>query len=310
MPTLGVIHMRSFHHNEVCTLAVAFILAIAWFCNSSADNKMTFTKIEYLTSEIMGPPEALLIGSNGSASYESHTNLPERGAGAVGTYATTLNASEIQALDSALTNPPVRDLPDHFGQIAPGERYRLIRVTGELEKVEKRVGMRQPVDPRMQSLLERLDRIVLQVKRHPLRNLQLELTQAQISDGMFVGTITIKNPGTAAATFANPGAMRGVPGGRLSLSGWPDREQSKIHSTDIFKADVPEVEWAGPGANATGEVLELAAGAAVSFRIKVPAPIRSNKEYVVQVLYQNTAAERQGREVMVVELYSPPVKVK
>jgi len=272
---------------------------------------MKFTRIEYLTSEIMGPPEALVIDSNGSVTYESHTNRPERGAGAVGTYATTLDASEMEALAAVLANPPFRELPDHWGQIAAGERYKLIRLSADTEKVEKRIGMRKPVDPRMQALLERLDRIVREVKQHPVRNLQLQLSRARLeSDGTFAGTITLTNPGTASVTCANPAALRGAPGGRLSLRGWPDREESEIHSTDIFDADVIDVEREGLPAKSTGGLLEISAGASASFRIRAPAPKRDDIAYVVQVLYQNTAAERGGREVMIVELYSPPVKLK
>src|SRR5258708_7709798 len=145
MPLLGVIPMRSFHRKEIRAVAASLVMAVGWFGHFAGENSMTFTRIEYLTSEIMGPPEALIIDSSGAAHYESHTNLPQGGGSAVGTYATKLTASEIKALEAALAKPPFRDLSDHWGKIASGERYKLIRVSGETGNVEKRIGTAKPV---------------------------------------------------------------------------------------------------------------------------------------------------------------------
>lgn len=301
--------MRSFRPKELRSAIAVFALAIAGLCNSSGENKMKFSRVEYLISEMMGPPETLVIEGDGSATYESHTNRRESGAVAVGTFATKLESGEIAKLAAALMDPTFRALPDHWGQIAAGERYKTIRVMAETETVEKRIGNKAAVHPRLLAILETLDRIVGEVQRYPMRNLQLKLSDTQWkSDGAFTGVITLSNPGSASVTCANPSALRAARGGRLALRGWPDRQRSGIHSTDMLEANIVDV--VPEDASSVGELLEIPPGGAISFRIKAALPRSRERGHVVQALYQNTATERVGREVMIVELYSPLVKIQ
>src|SRR5258708_17959252 len=129
--------MKSFHHRATIAMAAGCVVGIALSARREKASRMTFTTLEYFASEMMGPPEDLLIEHSGRARYESHTNAVDGGVSAVGTYQTTLLASQIAMLDAALADPPFRNAPDHDGQIASGKRYRLIRLVSKSGVVEK-----------------------------------------------------------------------------------------------------------------------------------------------------------------------------
>ena len=98
--------------------------------------------------------------------------------------------------------------------------------------------------------------------------------------------------------------MHALPGARLSLSAWPDRDISTIRSTDIVEGSSIGAEAINPTRAESAVLLELLPRAVASYRITAALPVPRNGPYVVQVLYQNTATERDGRDLMVFELYS------
>src|SRR5215813_3286676 len=118
--------MKPYRLRWVGCAVAAFLWPCAWPGNAFGDNAMTSTKIEYMISEMMGPPELLVIEADGSARFESHTNRAVAGAAAVGTFATTLTAGQMATLAAAFSNPPFRSLVDHWGEISSGERYKAI----------------------------------------------------------------------------------------------------------------------------------------------------------------------------------------
>jgi hypothetical protein len=273
---------------------------------------MTFTRIDYLISEMMGPPELLVVEGNGAARFESHTNIAEAGKAAVGTFATTLTPDQMKALETAVANPPFRDLPDHWGQIASGERYKLIRVVSPSGETEKRIGTARPVSSSTQVLIDRMDQVVKLVRSHPLQNLELRVGDATVdSAGALRATMSLSNPGTVAIVCTNPATMHTVPDARLLLRAWPDRDISTIHSTDILEASSVAAQAINPMAAGSAVLLEMPPRAAASFHITAALPIPRNVPYVVQLLYQNTATERSGRDdLMVFEVYSQTERIK
>src|SRR5215467_2305271 len=98
--------MRPCHRKWTGFAGALLAAGCVWPHLSLGDNAMPFTRVEYMTYEMMGPPELLVIEHNGAARFESHTNIAESGMTAVGTFATTLTQSQILALETALANPP------------------------------------------------------------------------------------------------------------------------------------------------------------------------------------------------------------
>jgi hypothetical protein len=268
-----------------------------------------FSKIEYLTSEMMGPPETLAIESSGRAIYESHTNMAANGDVPVGTFETKLPSGEIDALAAALGSPPFASLPDHSGRIVPGERYSTIRVTGAAGVMDKHVGTGKPVDPALHRLRGLLDRIVAEVRQHPLDSLVMTLDPSNPDlQGVVRATITLRNTGSRPAICADPSALQ--PGSRLILRALPDREASQIHSTDVIQADVTDIVALRTSVAGTAkEVLQIGPGEAVSFRCTVQLALPQHVPYVVQAIFRNTAGQLSGQAPMIFDLYSPPARV-
>src|SRR5580698_6851253 len=91
--------------------AAAIILVCITGC-ADGEEKLSFIRIEYLISEVMGPPEALTILSDGTARVESYSNLLSAGRDPVGLFETRFNASQLAALSGAIDQPPFEKIPD------------------------------------------------------------------------------------------------------------------------------------------------------------------------------------------------------
>ncbi len=263
-----------------------------------------FSRIEYLSSEVMGPPEALILDSNGSARFESYSNLTSGGKEPVGTFETRFDAAQISALASAINSPPIEQIPDHWGKIASGEGYRAIRVIRGSETVEKRIGRRRPVDPAMETLMRRLDRVADEVKRHPVRNLSMRSENVKMnSSGDLEATLILSNPGTETVAIGNP-AYPGM--AATSVRVQPDVPDIELQSTDIIDTKAVEVRVARRGAAETAEpVLEIQPGGSLSFVATFRLGAKPEGKRVARFRYQQTASERNGRPVLATELYSP-----
>jgi hypothetical protein len=272
---------------------------------------MKSSEIEYMISEMMGPPERLAVESSGAVRFESHTNLADAGMQPVGTFAMTLTQQQMRSLLDAFEHPPFGDLRDHWGKIASGQRYKSIKRIEPSGQIEKRVGTALPVSPPTQALIDRLDQIVKDARLHPLENLALRVSEAHVdSNGMLRAKITFTNPSTEEFFCIDPAAGPGVPGSRLGLSAWPDRDASSIHSTDIVEANSIEVRATDPMPHASGGLLKLPAGAAASFRVTAVLRFREKVPYVIRGEYQNTASSHAGRGLMEFEVYSPIERIQ
>ncbi len=273
---------------------------------------MTFTRIEYLTSEMMGPPEALLIHRDGLAQYEAHSNVADAGLSDIGTYETTLSPKTISALTTAFAYPPFRDLADHWGRILAGDRTKRVVFVTETERLEKMVGTDEPVPPRLQALIDILDQIAREVRLHPRQVLTLSVGEFGLSTtGMLTATITFANKGHDSLTCTNPSFLNEIPGGRLCICGRPDTPASEISLGDMFDVDVLSVSLQSEEQKASPHPwVDIPPGGAMTFRISAPLPISIAEPYVLQVLYRNTATEREGHEVLIGELYSVPLRLE
>jgi hypothetical protein len=301
--------MRPCRRRWIGFAVAVLLLRCTWTVNSFGDNAMTFTRLEYLISEMMGPPEFLVVEEDGTVRFESHTNVAEQGAQAVGTFAMTLTEEQMRSLAAAFANPPFRDLADHWGQIASGERYKAIREIGPSGQIEKRIAPARPVAPQTQLVIDRMDQIVKQVRLHPLRNLALRISDATLdTSGSLRATMTLTNPGTLPFLCIDPATRPKPSGARLSLSAWPDRDKSTLHSTDIVSAESIDVEAVNPSRTGPDDLLELLPNAAVSFRIRAVLPVHEKAAYVIQGRYQNMDSARAG--LMVFEVYSRAERIK
>lgn len=309
MRTAEVTPTKSYRR-RAARIWLACLLATLPTTGCKRDSHMTFTRLEYLISEMMGPPETLRIERNGSARYESHTNIADEGASPIGIFQTRLSPATLDALYAALANPPFPDSSDHSGNIKAGERYRLIRLIDGPVTVEKAVGTRYPVAENLRGLISILDRIVTEARRHPVQALRLDIKSLERGPaGIYEGVIQLSNPGTASVVCPDPTSLSAAGGSRLSMRAWPNRDKSQIHSTDVLDLNISHIlyESVAPDQSADG-LLDLGPGRSATFRFQA-LPALVEKAYLAQLVYKNTDENKAGREVPVFELYSPPVSI-
>ena len=293
----------------LCAASVALLLVFAEECR--VEQHMKFQKIEYFYPSMEEAPQLLTIDANGRARYESHSNEATPDYPEIGIFQTTLSGDDMESLRSLLTNPPFRDLPDHWGRVRPGEIYRRIRVAAGTETVEKLVSEREPVDGKLQNVINRLDQIIAQAMRHPVQTLHSELSQVSAdSAGAVTATLTLSNRGTENIWVRNPLSMSNAPDAHLSFQAWPDKPASDLRAEDQVSAQVVKVEDIGRAkANAAEQaVIELPPRATVSFRIHASLPLRGAGAYLGRVEHTNGAARLVDKSLFVGELFSRPVR--
>src|ERR1039457_4201021 len=280
--------------------AAATVILLCISGCADGEEKVSFIRIEYRISEVMGPPEALTVMSDGIARFESYSNLLSAGRDPVGLFETRFNASQLAALSSAIDNPPFENIPD---MRAAADGYRSIQVTRHSGTAERLADNLMAIDPAMKKLMGRLDRLVDEVKRHPLRILLLRAGSVRTDpDGGLEAVLTFTNPGTQVLRMVTPAS----PGGAvLSVRTQPDIPDAQLKSTDIVEAKALEVHHTG-GATETPEApVQLEAGGSASFRVRFALGRKCGAPSLARFSYQQTAQEWNGKPVLATELYSP-----
>jgi hypothetical protein len=285
--------------------AAAAIILTCISCCAVGEEKVSFIRIQYLISEVMGPPEALTILSDGTARFESYSNLLSSGRDPVGLFETRFNASQLAALSSAIDDPPFENIPDRR---AAADGYRSIQVTRQSGTSERRADHRMAVDPAMKKLIGRLDRLADEVKSHPVRILLLRAGSVHTDgDGFLEAVLTFSNPGTQALRMVNPA----YPGGAvLSVRTQPGIPDSQLKSTDIAEAKAFEVHQAGAATETPEALVQLEAGGSLSFRAKFALGRKPGAPSLARFSYQQTAQEWNGKPVLAAELYSPNTPIQ
>jgi hypothetical protein len=295
--------MRSSRHSNAGAAAAIILMHISGCAYT--EEKVSFIRIEYLVSEVMGPPDTLTILSDGTAMLESYSNLLSVGRDPVGVFETRFNENELAALSSAIDDPPFEKIPE---KKVAAEGYQSIRVTRSSGTTERRADHLMAVDARLKKLMTLLERLSNDIKRHPVRNLILRAEGVHTDqNGALEAVLTFTNPGTQEIQMLNPASPdRAV----LSVRTQPDIPAAQLRSTDIDEAKALEVHQSA-GASETAEpLIQLEGGRSVSFRVKFALEKKPGAPSLARFSYQQTAREWNGKPVLATELYSTNAPIK
>ena len=285
--------------------AAAAMILLCICGGAVGEEKVSFIRIEYLISDVMGRPETLTVMSDGAARFESYSNLLSAGKDPVGLFETRFNASQLADLSSAIDDPPFESIPNR--RVVP-DGYRSIRVTRQSGTSERRADHRTAVDPAMKKLMERLDRLEDEIQRNPVRVLLLRGGSVRVDrDGGMEGVLSFTNPGPQALRMVNPAYSGGAV---LRVRAQPDMPDAQLKSTDIVEGEAFEIhQIGGPTENPEG-VVQLEAGGSLSFRVKFALERKPGDPSLARFTYQQTAQEWNGKPVLATELYSPNVPIQ
>lgn len=172
---------------------------------------MNFELITYTVSETMGPPQTLIIHSDGLVRYEMFSNIASLGVSEVGRYEGTLSDSALELLSESVSRSAFEGLPDHWGRIPVGSRLRRVRVEHEGFVIEKAVADSEPVDPTLKSFLDNLDTIANSSRANPLRTLKLDVQDARmINQETLEVRFVLGATGTEEVNVPNPTVGKGA----------------------------------------------------------------------------------------------------
>jgi len=257
---------------------------------------MSFLQLEYLVGELPRYPQRLTI-EPGKLRYESHSNLSNPGSLGIGLFERPLTEKEFEAIASTFSPASFAALPDQRGQVLSGDRFRRIRLTVEGQTLEKIVGTKLPVDAGLQRTIDRLERLVEDVKQHPVSVLRINLRDAAVDrSGMFSGILELTGSGAQRVLFRNPLTLVNAAQGSIDVYWWPyraDMSRSNVETTivtDIAKAS----DMQGGGILGT-------------FRIRARLANAPAGAFSLQVRYSNMAATSENTDVVVGQLFSTPI---
>jgi hypothetical protein len=273
-----------------------------------AESCMNFNQLTYTVSVMMGPPQTLTLEADGSLRYESHSNLLTPEVPEIGTYRARLSAPELASLREALEAPPFQTLPDHYGHITPGDRYRRISLSSASGKCEKMVGTREPVNPDLQRVLDRLDAIVKVALRSPLQTLHMDAPRMTVtgSEGVIVD-FDLRNTGTEPAVMLNPVFLQGTPA--LTVRGRSDAALTGHGPSENFSFDAEKVLAEGRRTLAEEKSVRLGPGETLHFRAGVRLASLPSQSYVLKLVYQSSEGKSGADAPLVGELFSEDVRV-
>jgi hypothetical protein len=288
------------------------ILIVVAIIKCNGEHSMKVNKIEYLVAEMEEAPQTLTIDDTGLARYASHTNSATPDLPEIGIYQTKLPGG-LESLSNQFNNTSFKQLPDHWGRVLPGERYKRIRVTVGSETVEKLIGTHEPIDSRLKTLIDKLDQIVIDVSRHPYQILRIDLSQATVDPkGELTATLALSNGGIQSFLCRNPMDMMNAPDAHIKVQAWPDKPSSALRAEDVVSADISKLsDLPSPGISQLSmPVIEIPSKATASFRITSSLPLKeATGAFLVRVVYENQANPVKGHQVIYGELFSKTVRV-
>ena len=223
--------------------------------SSPAPTARAFVRVELQVANLeVGPPDRLAIDMEGSMRLVRVAGVPPAG---IGLFETRLRPDELRGLARALQG--IDALPDHRGRIVPDDRVRRVRVAWSgAAPVEKAVGTTEPVDPRLGTILDRLETLARRTAEHPLQTVGLRVDSVTRGPGhMLVAHAIVSATGTAAVQAPGLSALLGEPGALSLLLEAADR-----------RAEVPVLEVAGP----EGALIRLEPGQSARFDLFAAPP--------------------------------------
>jgi hypothetical protein len=275
------------HYLATYAAACALALAIACHGRNVRDAAPHIETIVYTDGQLMySEPETLTVRADGTIEYESHTNVTRPAQQDIGVYAATLPEGTLRDLESALSDPPLETLPDHSGRLLVDGRPRTVRVTSDHATVTRMVN-EEPVDPRLEHVLVRLDGLSKIALRSPRRALHVEMDQVTVDEHRAMVAIAVfSNQSPEAVECRVPTSLVGGERGLLAFDSWQDTEPRAHPWVRSPVSAVEELSRSG-GATVRGLVLDLPPGAAVSYRIRATLAEADDGPSSVQLVYRH-----------------------
>jgi len=282
----------------ILLLGAGLFIAPSW-----GECAMSFDRVEYTIATMEEAPQVLTVEADGKATCESHSNMYSLKDPQIGTYQMTLAPAQVQELAAALSDPPFASLPDHWGKVAPAERYQRVRVVTGPKTEEKLLTARLPIDPRMQALLKLLDQITAKVKTHPLGTLEIKVTRAELKGHSLRVAFSLSNTGTQPIIIRSPADLAMASDGGMEVQVWPDRkdvraDEVKHIAVESLKSALPET--AGP--------LEIQPEVSRPYGLMGELDLAATP-CVVRVEYRSVKKEWEGAKLLYGELFAVPAKI-
>lgn len=175
-----------------------------------------FAHVELIDANMeVGPPDRLVIDMDGAMRLVRTTNSAgaEPEAVGIGFFETRMRPDEVRALARALVG--LEDFPDHYGRLVPDDHVRRVKVEwqGEQRPLERAVGTREPVDPRLEAILGRLEGLARRAVQRPRETVGLTLESiGPGAGGLLVARVVVKATGTWPIRVPGLRALLGSPG--------------------------------------------------------------------------------------------------
>lgn len=277
-------------------------------CRTTGGSDMEFTEIKYVVSDLVEAPQVLTIESTGQASYRSHTNEQMLDRPEIGLYATQLDSSLMASIGQLLSQRPLSEVPDHTGRLPEGASGKSLIIKTRFAEVTKQVGPADPVDPKMQELLDFFDGVVREVMESPRQVLRISSGVPSIDDsGRISVTLELANPGDEPAFIRKPSDMVGQLDGWLKLEIWPATpEPGSLWAEQKVYVDVERTDPESEGDNKT-IVLTLAPGQTRAVTLKGHFSGRPAR-HVARVSYCNFTEWSKDTFLITGHVYSQPVE--
>lgn len=271
---------------------------------------MKFDLLEYSVADFPSMPQLLRIDGNGHARYESHTDEYTPDPPEIGVYETDLTSAEMQTITAMVETPSFKSIPDHWGKTNSGDRFRRLRVRQSKESIEKLIGTDQPVDQRLQQILDLLDKMVVVVRAHPVRALRITLAEVSFNRmGRWEGTLILTNSGSQTLSCWKPSRLLNPADSALRVELWPNRAPDAPGPGDLSTAQAEVTENIGQQSRDVS-IIKLAPSQSTSVRIEAKFTQDNIAGiYISRVSYSNMVVPAASGDVIIGEIFSKTFEV-
>jgi len=269
---------------------------------------MEFTEVKYIVSDLVEAPQVLTVESSGRTSYRSHTNEQLLDHPEIGLYETTLDSSKIRAIESLFSKWPLSEIPDHQRRMPEGSSGKLLKITTPYAEITKQVGPADPVDPRLQEMLDFFDGIVREVMKSPHQVLRLSITAPSIEPAEEIAVeLQMANTGKDTLFARKPSDLASQSDGWLRIEVWPAVpepgsmwSEQKIY-IDVDRADAETEE------SEKSIFSPIAPGSACQFTLRGKLAGKHGR-HVARVSYCNFTEWAEDRDLIVGHVLTAPVE--
>ena len=299
-------------HNAICPregCRLLFMAALVAFagCWLEKRNAMDFTTLTYSVGGFPETTQILTIKANGQARYVSHTNEHFLDRPEIGVYETILDRNAFRSLKDIFDQGPLAQLPDHTGKIPKGIATKMITVVTPTAEIVKKVSHADPIDPRLQKILDHLDGLALEIMKYPRAVLQVEIASPELSPpGNLLVNFKLSNVGSEELWFRSPQDIVRLKDGWVRIEIWPAvPEPGSMWSEQKVFVEPTSVEPVSVAGVQSGNVIFLLRPKeTMQFKLKGLFNGKSGSKYVARVDYGNVQDKIENKAPIVGEVWT------